>query len=445
MKVKRFLLLIALESLFVCFVVNGYGQTQTIVVEARISAVDPGPTYHVEIEKVRRGEDIGRELFARTVEGKEMLDVGLRKFQHQRWLMTLVKDPSEEGAFQIRAAFGLGMSDLSSQKQMETTIPLVAPREELEHQTANPFDRAAPGAEEQSVVELTNTERWNNGMLPPYKQNDQLHAAADGHSQDMESQNFFAHCNLVNGDSPWDRIAAAGYSMNAAAENIAAGQTSPASVVGGWMNSAGHRANILSSSYREIGVGYDYAGGGPVDDRDANGDCVEDATGGPYGHYWTQNFGMRNNVYPVVIERELASTSSATVDLYVYGPGGATSMRFRNESGSWSSWVSYTPDYTWVLSSGAGDKTVYSEVSTGAGGSGSVYSASDEIYSSAAGCETMTFSNETLSGASTYVACEIIADPNVTIVGNITFEADNVTLDGGVEVNLGATLEISNP
>ena len=62
---------------------------------------------------------------------------------------------------------------------------------------------------------------------------------------------------------------------------------------------------------------------------------------GPWFHYWTQNFGRRNIVYPVVINREACETSIQSVNLYVYGAGFAVDMRFRNESGAFSSWEAY--------------------------------------------------------------------------------------------------------
>ena len=74
-----------------------------------------------------------------------------------------------------------------------------------------------------------------------------------------------------DGEQVWDRARTVGYPYRKVAENIAAGQRTPQDVVTSWMNSSGHRANILNCNLTEIGVGY--------------------ATGGSYGRYWTQNFG----------------------------------------------------------------------------------------------------------------------------------------------------------
>ena len=83
---------------------------------------------------------------------------------------------------------------------------------------------------------------------------------------------FFEHDN-PDGESPFDRMERAGYSYQAAGENIAAGQQTPEQVVLGWLDSPGHCSNIMSPDYTEIGVGYYYG------EQDQ------------FGHYWTQNFG----------------------------------------------------------------------------------------------------------------------------------------------------------
>jgi uncharacterized protein YkwD len=119
------------------------------------------------------------------------------------------------------------------------------------------------------VIKLTNKERAKAGCKA-LKSNSLLKSAAQKHSVDMAKKDYFSHTGK-DGRSPFDRMTDAGYSFSAAAENIAAGQRTPADVVEGWMNSAGHKKNILNCTYTEIGVGY--------------------AKGGSYGTYWTQDFG----------------------------------------------------------------------------------------------------------------------------------------------------------
>ncbi len=126
------------------------------------------------------------------------------------------------------------------------------------------------------VIALTNQRRAAIPNCPALVPNHKLMRAAHLHSEDMALRDFFSHTGS-NGSSPWARMAAQGYTFSLAAENIAAGYSTPASVVEGWMNSSGHRANILNCNLREIGVGY-YL-------------LANDTGSVNYGHYWTQDFG----------------------------------------------------------------------------------------------------------------------------------------------------------
>jgi uncharacterized protein YkwD len=119
------------------------------------------------------------------------------------------------------------------------------------------------------VLALTNAERAATGCKA-LTWDSRLAAAAQKHSQDMRDRDYFSH-NSLDGRSPFERIKAEGYSYRMAAENIAAGQPNPTAVVDAWMNSAGHRANILNCGLAQLGVGV--------------------AKGGSYGVYWTQDFG----------------------------------------------------------------------------------------------------------------------------------------------------------
>jgi hypothetical protein len=242
---------------------------------------------------------------------------------------------------------------------------------------AEPAAPAAGPSYEEQVMELVNQERWQNGNLPPLKHDVLLDASAETHSVNMAHRDFFAHCDPDTGKSPWVRMTDHGYFWNSAAENIAAGYSSPSAVMSGWMGSSGHRSNILSTGVRELGIGYYHQGDDqPTVRTDKDGNCApESFSNGPYYRYWTQNFGSRSGVYPVVIDREAYETSSRNVDLYIYAPSGAVDMRFRNESGGWSAWQPYNPDYAWTLSQGNGQKTVSSEVRT----ANKSYSASDTI------------------------------------------------------------------
>lgn len=120
-------------------------------------------------------------------------------------------------------------------------------------------------AYEQEVVRLVNAERAKYG-LAALTEDWELSRVARYKSQDMHDNRYFAHTSPIYG-TPFQMIRAFGLSYRTAGENIAMGYATPAAVVAGWMNSEGHRANILSSAYTKIGVGY-----------------VAD------GRYWTQQF-----------------------------------------------------------------------------------------------------------------------------------------------------------
>ena len=106
---------------------------------------------------------------------------------------------------------------------------------------------------EAEVVRLVNVERAKAG-LPALKQNWELCRVARYKSQDMIDKKYFAHQSPTYG-SPFDMMKSFGIKYLAAGENIAYGQKTPAEVMQSWMNSPGHRNNILSSGYYEIGVG----------------------------------------------------------------------------------------------------------------------------------------------------------------------------------------------
>lgn len=121
--------------------------------------------------------------------------------------------------------------------------------------TQTPAETSASlGSYEQQVVNLVNKERAAAG-LPALKVNTKLSAVAEKKAEDMRDKNYFSHTSPTYG-SPFDMMRQFGISYSTAGENIAKGQRTPAEVMNGWMNSPGHKANILNSSYTEIGVGY---------------------------------------------------------------------------------------------------------------------------------------------------------------------------------------------
>ncbi|MFF9686938.1 sigma-70 family RNA polymerase sigma factor [Streptomyces sp. NPDC014623] len=131
---------------------------------------------------------------------------------------------------------------------------------------AVPKTSSAPSVTEE-VVALVNTERAEAGC-GPVSGDSLLARAASGHSADMARRDYFSHTS-PEGTDPGARITAAGYRWSTYGENIAKGQRTAAAVMDSWMNSDGHRANILNCAFKEIGVGREDSSGGPV---------------------WTQNF-----------------------------------------------------------------------------------------------------------------------------------------------------------
>jgi uncharacterized protein YkwD len=130
------------------------------------------------------------------------------------------------------------------------------------------------GPAEAQVLALTNQERAKAGC-GPLRTNSALTNAAEAHAADMVDNHYFAHDSL-DGRSPFDRMKAAGFKGGAMAENIAVGYSSAAAVVTGWMNSPGHRQNILNCTYTMIGIGYD---SGQVKPEWGNGSWVQDFGG----------------------------------------------------------------------------------------------------------------------------------------------------------------------
>ncbi|MCC5473608.1 CAP domain-containing protein [Streptomyces barringtoniae] len=146
----------------------------------------------------------------------------------------------------------------------KTTAP--TPRTTAAPSTSKPAPTATASSVTARVVQLVNAERAKVGCRP-LTVNAKLAKAAQAHSADMAAHQNMSHTGS-DGSSPGDRITRAGYSWSSYGENVAYGYATPDQVMTGWMNSPGHRANILDCSFKEIGVGLAQP-----------------------GSYWTQDFG----------------------------------------------------------------------------------------------------------------------------------------------------------
>lgn len=166
-----------------------------------------------------------------------------------------------DSLWKIANKYQVGLSEIKGANPQIHNYDLIYPGQMIEIPT---FD-ASVTQFEQEVIRLVNEIRLENG-LKPLSYNWELSRVARFKSQDMKDHRYFAHNSPVYG-TPFQMIRNFGISFRTAGENIAKGYRTPQAVVDGWMNSSGHRANILNAAYTQIGVGY-----------------VAD------GNYWTQMF-----------------------------------------------------------------------------------------------------------------------------------------------------------
>ena len=132
----------------------------------------------------------------------------------------------------------------------------------------NKVEQSAPSEQAEQVLKLVNEERAKAGVKP-LAMSEELRSIANLKAKDMSDNNYFDHNSPTYG-SPFQMLQKFGVHYSSAGENIAAGQRTPEEVMQSWMNSSGHRANILNANFTELGVGY--------------------YQGGSYGVYWTQLF-----------------------------------------------------------------------------------------------------------------------------------------------------------
>jgi len=247
-----------------------------------------GPQLTVRPEALRRGaervvvvaspEDLGKAV--RTLPPVLLTDARARPFARFRppampteTVALLVEVYRRAGAWRVRAV-GQGYADGLAGLARDFGVDVAEDGAPPAGAPGRPNGGAGGGGGGAAgvlgeVVDRTNAERTRRG-LRPLTVDTRLAAAAQAHSADMVQRGFFAH-ESPDGRQVWDRAVAAGYAYRKVAENIAAGQRSAEEVVRGWMESPGHRANILDGDLTQIGVGR--------------------AEGGSYGVYWTQVFG----------------------------------------------------------------------------------------------------------------------------------------------------------
>ena len=163
--------------------------------------------------------------------------------------------------WKIAVKYEVGLSEIKSANPHIANPDLIYPGQILNI----PSTASSVVGFEQEVIRLVNEIREENG-LRTLTYDWELSRVARYKSQDMKDNRYFSHTSPVYG-SPFQMMKSFGIKYRSAGENIAKGYATPEAVVDGWMNSPGHRANILNSSFTHIGVGY-----------------VAD------GRYWTQMF-----------------------------------------------------------------------------------------------------------------------------------------------------------
>ena len=166
-----------------------------------------------------------------------------------------------DSLWKLAVKYQVGLSEIKAANPTIKNYDLIYPGQQINIPTISSLTTAF----EAEVVHLVNQRRAEHG-LKPLIQDWQLSRVARYKSQDMKDLGYFSHTSPTYG-SPFQMMKSFGISYRTAGENIAKGYASPEAVVNAWMNSPGHRANILNSTYTHIGVGYV-----------------------PSGNYWTQMF-----------------------------------------------------------------------------------------------------------------------------------------------------------
>lgn len=184
----------------------------------------------------------------------------LHRFSQPKRRQAFVDEPKDDGAYRYKAALYPKSGSLRWSRTLKIRVQpssIVPP-----HTPLAPGQKACPAGYTSQVLNLVNQAR---SLVTPLKSHKQLSWAARSHTIDMAERQNFSH------DGWYDFIRRSGFRGSPAGENIALGYTSPQAVMNGWLGSSGHRANILNTRYRYIGIG-----------------CVIDQ----YGRFWwTQNFG----------------------------------------------------------------------------------------------------------------------------------------------------------
>ncbi|WP_102274907.1 CAP domain-containing protein [Cytobacillus massiliigabonensis] len=223
------------------------------------------PTPQVKVVKLNQSTILNKDQINSEIQ-KLMKEYNITWNQANK--QVVVKQPAEKPAAKQPAQTQTQKpAQTQTQKPAQTQTQKPAQTQTQKPAQTQPSTPASSSvsAYEKKVLDLTNQERAKNGV-PALKLDVELSKVARAKSADMKAKGYFDHNSPTYG-SPFDMMKQFGITYKSAGENIAMGQRTPEEVVNAWMNSAGHRKNILNASYTHLGVGY-----------------VAD------GNYWTQMF-----------------------------------------------------------------------------------------------------------------------------------------------------------
>jgi len=245
-------------------IVGLIGGAFTQQVDASASAEDSTKGNDTQQYIVKHNHDQRWEMFIKKCFGKWYTN------KHQHEAMNPQDENEQENQKQDEPKVPTTeQEDMQEQEKVEQPEQPKEEVEQPEEEVEQPEQQEQVDSDlhpfEQQVVELTNVERTKQG-LAPLEIDKELSVVAKDKSKDMLNQQYFSHDSPTYG-SPFDMMQAYGITYRTAGENIAKGQRSAEEVVNAWMNSPGHRENILNGNFTHIGVGY-----------------VEQ------GNYWTQQF-----------------------------------------------------------------------------------------------------------------------------------------------------------
>lgn len=180
------------------------------------------------------------------------------------------------------------------------------------------------------LLETTNGQRVQNGV-GSLAVNSALSAAAQAKADDMVTRNYWSH-NTPDGQAPWTFVETAGYEYQKVGENLAYGFSDGGDIVTGWMNSEGHRANLLDSAYSEVGFGF-------ANSANYNNDGPETVVVAMYGKPKVLAAAPASASEPLAEPLPAASKTAVSSDSVISEPSTTAVARVQNLTGGQAPWA----------------------------------------------------------------------------------------------------------